>query len=85
MIGNALNHIGLSTLMYAPLFMLAFGYWMLGNRQMFFNDIPKISHMNEIYNPGHALIDYTQGYNHTVAILIFFALFLFFNLYAKVL
>ena len=27
MIGNSLNAIGLSTLMWAPIFMLSFGYW----------------------------------------------------------
>lgn len=85
MIGNALNHIGLSTLMYAPLFMLAFGYWQLGNRQMFFNDVPTISHKNEMYDPGHALIDYTAGYNYTMVYLIFLVVFLFFNLYVSVL
>jgi len=33
MIGNALNDRGLGTFLYAPLFMMAFGYWQLSNRQ----------------------------------------------------
>ena len=33
-----LNNHALNALLYAPLLMLANGYWVLGNRQMFFNE-----------------------------------------------
>ena len=85
MIGNELNHIGQSTLMWAPMFMLSFGYWQLGNRQMFFNQIPQINHKNEIYDPKHKFFDYSEGYNYTLIYLIFIVILLLFNLQAKIL
>jgi len=85
MIGNALNSIGLNTLMWAPIFMLTFGYWQLGNRQIFFNQIPQITHKNEIYDPKHDLIDFSDGYNYTLLYLIFIVVLLMFNLYSRIL
>lgn len=38
MIDNQLNDRAVEILMFAPLIMLSFGYWMLGNRQMFYNE-----------------------------------------------
>lgn len=37
MFGNYINERALDILQYAPLLMLLFGYWMLGNRQIFYN------------------------------------------------
>ena len=38
MIGNVLSAKGLTVLQYAPVTMMFSGYWLLGNRQMFFNE-----------------------------------------------
>jgi len=47
-------------MMVAPVVMLMFGYWQLGNRQMFFNDgISEITTTNELMNPNHPLIDFS--------------------------
>jgi len=59
--------------------MMLFGYWQLGNRQQFFNDMPLRRHRNEVANPQHALIDYTQGYNYTILLLVYFVIFFFFE------
>ena len=39
LLDNKLNMKVLDILSYAPLFTLSFGYWTLGNRQMFFNEV----------------------------------------------
>ena len=83
MMGNELNDIGLSVLQLAPLMMMVFGYWQIGNRQQFFNAMPTITHKNEVYDPGHALIDYTEGWNFTAMFLIFLVIFACFNIYGK--
>ena len=70
MIGNILNDKGLHILEVAPIFMMMFGYWQLGNRQQFFNDMPIRRHRNEVANPQHSLIDYTDGYNYTLIFII---------------
>ena len=40
MIGNDLNEQGLKVLQYAPIGMMLCGYWLVGNRQMYFNEAP---------------------------------------------
>lgn len=36
--GTSMNKKSLAILRFAPMMMLPFGYWQLGNRQIFFND-----------------------------------------------
>ena len=84
MIGNDLNNTGLSIFMFAPMFMMAFGYWQLGNREQFFNEIPEITERSEHYDPKHALIDYDLGPNYTMILLAFFVLFGFFSIWTKI-
>lgn len=68
---NRLNDRGLGALLYAPLFMLANGYWVLGNRQMFFNQHDAKEHsFGEIYDPKHYLFDFVDGPNHLAPLLI---------------
>jgi len=38
LLDNRLNDCGLDLLKKAPMFMIFFGYWFLGNRQVFFNE-----------------------------------------------
>jgi hypothetical protein len=52
---------------------------------MFFNQIPQISHKNEIYDPEHDLFDYLNGYDYTVIYLIFIVILLLFHLLARIL
>jgi hypothetical protein len=56
--GNVMLNGALQSLGRAPFLMLIFGYWQLGNRQIFFNESDKIDKENDIYyNPLHPLID----------------------------
>ena len=79
MIGNDLNEQGLKVLQYAPIGMMLCGYWLVGNRQMFFNHSPFLSSRSEIYNPGHHTFDYDDGLNYTVLLLMFAVIIFFFN------
>ena len=50
LLDNKLNIKVLYILSYAPFYTLAFGYWTLGNRQMFFNEVSiKDYALGEIY------------------------------------
>ena len=52
MMDNKLNLSCLHILQYAPLFTFSFGYWTLGNSQMFFNLIsPKTRAFGELIDP----------------------------------
>lgn len=64
MLDNSLNQQALNTLQQAPLLMLFFAYWYLGNRQMFFNETKPIMTANsEIDESMHSLFDYSDGPN----------------------
>jgi hypothetical protein len=39
MFDEKLNNSALSTLKWAPIFMMAFGWWTMGNQQIFYNKI----------------------------------------------
>ena len=83
--GGSMNDGALKILTYAPWFMIAFGYWQLGNRQIFFNEInPKITKSEE-YDPKHHLVDFSKGVNHTLLFFIYVPLFVFFRQYCKLL
>lgn len=68
----------LKILIYAPLMMLFFGYWQLGNRQIFFNESEPIEYNHSQVCPNHSLFDFSNGINHTVIFLIYLPVFIFF-------
>lgn len=47
--------------------------------------MPEINERSEFYDPKHALIDYTLGPNYTMMLLGFFIIFLFWNIFTKIL
>ena len=53
-----LNKQALDWLLFPPFFMFAFGYWGLGNRQIFFNQVDSRVNANEILNPEHPIFDF---------------------------
>lgn len=55
MFGNRLNDGALSVIQNSTIMMLLFGYWQLGNRQMFFNQISSINYQTDIIDPQHKL------------------------------
>jgi len=67
---DKLHKAALNIICGAPIFMFAFGFWVLGNRQIFFNHIEIKHHDNEIEDPGHGLFDFLKGINPTVFILV---------------
>jgi len=66
-----LNLRAIGILKKAPLWMFLFGYWALGNRQIFFNETHSIEHLNEAHDPHHPLMSFRYGVNHTHFILLF--------------
>ena len=76
----------LHVLQYAPLFTLSFGYWTLGNRQMFFNNItPKTTAFGELIDPKHPLFitNYEQGGQHLIPILMAIVIIIFQGTFIK--
>ena len=51
MYDQKLNDSVLGVLKWAPMLMFVFGYWTMGNEQIFFNKSPLRSSMNEILDP----------------------------------
>ena len=74
---NKMNERALVMLAYAPVFLLAFGYWKLGNRQKFFNEVKSREVVGEVLDPQHYLFDYSDGPNNTIIYLIFIIFFIF--------
>lgn len=65
MIDNQLNDRALSILMVAPIMMMSFGYWFLGNRQMFFNEHVDVQYANGSKLVDHAAFDFSKGFDYS--------------------
>ena len=65
--------------------MVFFGYWQLGNRQIFFNKTPYVSFSSDAYNPKHYVFDYRNGMNYTLMFLLFFLTMAFFPRFVNIL
>jgi hypothetical protein len=58
MLNEKLNTQALKLLRYAPVWMFFFGYWAVGNRQMFYNEVgPRINKYDNI-DPEHKLMEF---------------------------
>lgn len=79
MFDNHLNNRALTFLKKGPLLLLCFSYWLLGNRQMFFNEGFQKEYQNDIIDPEHSLFDYSKGINATLFVLAFIPFFIFEN------
>ena len=79
MYGGDLNLGALSLIKKAPFFLLIFSYWMLGNRQIFFNESKERTNQTDPADPQHYLFQYEDGANYTVIFLIFIPIFFFFE------
>ena len=74
---NRLSNQALQSLKLGPIFMMAFGYWYLGNRQMFFNEYSPIERANSaIQDPNHHIVDFSDGFSHPQLLLIAMILFI---------
>lgn len=59
--------------------MLVFGYWKLGNRQIFFNEVQLLENKNEVIQSNHKPFDFDKGINFTFLILINIPILYFFE------
>ena len=81
--GGGLNLGALQLLAKSPFFLLTFGYWILGNRQLFFDNASEKIHDSDEIDPEHDLFMFTKdgkfAPNHTLIFLIFIPIFIFFE------
>jgi hypothetical protein len=70
-----LNMQVLELLQYAPLPMFAFGYWFLGNRQMFFNEAHALEYKYEVRSLNHKI--FYPEVSHTTPMVVFFLFVIF--------
>ena len=80
--GGELNLGALDLLAKSPFFLICFGYWILGNRQEFFNAAEEKIHSSDITDPTHDMFMYKKdqgGVNYTIIFLIFIPVFVFFE------
>jgi hypothetical protein len=77
--GNKLNDKALQMMGYAPLVMVLFAYWQLGNRQQFHNEGSDIRYASMPAEPNHKPFDYSKGYDYTLLLLVFVPFFLFYD------
>lgn len=59
----------------APYCLLLNAYWLLGNRQMFFNEFSKISNEREYVDSKRAVFDFSKGISGSTFILAFIPIF----------
>jgi hypothetical protein len=80
MYDDKLNNAALSILKWAPFFMMAFGYWIMGNKQIFSNVVYPVRLKNDAITTGHHGLDMevSQALPLFIAAIIFF-IFIFFN------
>lgn len=77
MYGNEMNESALEILEKAPIYLLVFGFWQMGNRQIFFNESSDdLNFVGDRFNPQHSLF---HDLNHTYILLAVLPIFLFFN------
>lgn len=72
---NKFNRRVINILKIAPLSMLLSGYWLLGNRQMFFNEVNYVVNANDVSTPNHHILDFSKGVNGSLFLLIFIPIF----------
>jgi len=71
MLDNRMNNRALTLLKYSPVLMLMYGFWYLGNRQIFFNEFTSVTeNFGEVKDAKHRVFDFSKGPDHTVMILI---------------
>lgn len=80
-----MNIGALNILSCAPIPMLLFGFWQLGNRQIFFNESIPIEDLGETGDPGHKIFDYSKGIDHTILLILYVPFIIFFRRYIKAL
>jgi hypothetical protein len=57
MYDDKLNNATLSILKWAPYFMMMFGYWLMGNKQIFSNVVNPVEYKTDPINTDHYYLD----------------------------
>lgn len=71
MFDQKLNDAVLGILRFAPILMFVFGYWQIGNRQIFYNDPSELSSISSKSDPHHQLLDLNSvNPSHFVLVLL---------------
>lgn len=83
--GNSLTDMTLNFMAPAPILMIIFGYWQLGNRQIFFNEVEPLVNANDVRPCKHYYFDFSKGVDHTVPFLIYLLVIIFFDRFFKAL
>jgi len=81
MYDEKLNASALSTLKWAPVFLLFFGYWIMSNKQLFGNTVLPLQRTNEVIQTDHKIFSNIQV-DQSFPLLLFSCLFficVFFN------
>lgn len=81
MFDEKMNSAAISVLKWAPFFMMSFGYWCFGNKQIFSNELYPVVHEADPLVTNHDVFDFKEV-NQTVPLFIFAIVFFigtFFN------
>jgi hypothetical protein len=80
MFDDKLNNAALSILKWAPFLMMAFGYWLLGNKQIFSNVALPVAAKTDTITTEHGVFDTEICQSMPLLIVsILFFFFIFFN------
>lgn len=81
--GGSLSVSAIDLLSWCPIISMLFGYWMMGNRQIFFNETKALETFRDEKDPYHLILGYnTTGEfkpDQTMIFLIFLPFFIFFD------
>lgn len=80
-----MNEGALAILRLAPILMFTFGYWQMGNRQIFFNEPSTKDNNADHQETSHSLFDFSDGLNHTAVFFVFFPIIILFREYLVIL
>lgn len=83
MFDDVLNKSAIETLKIAPLFMMMFGYWIMGNRQIFYNHVEGRDYRNDPIITGHN--GYQIEVDQTLPLFIMACLIFFFLIFTGLL
>lgn len=82
---NSLNDLALKCLQFGPVSMFLVGFWQLGNRQIFFDEVNEKESIYDYQTSKHAkrAFSFFTEIDHTVLMLIYLIFFLSFHKLVK--
>lgn len=82
---NSLNDLALKCLQFGPVLMFLSGFWQLGNRQIFFDEVNEKTRLYEHPTTDHygLAFDFFKKIDHTALLLMYLAFFVSFHKIVK--